>query len=386
MFMFDIVDIDGAQYKALLSDTAWLLVFDPEDPDFDLDVELAALELGFAPELESDFLKTWEMVRGELSSEGLDALVKDIAESGEKRWRWVRGTYATDWEGYDEEYVYEFTIGQLLQHLAPVIEGWLKDDDNDVVELAKFLVAIRYPNGSAIEFDLEDGRWEEESNPESWRVWSGVDRTLSADGAELVTWVEDFEREIWDPITFESEADVHREQSFTIAQSGALEDMLAVLGLSSQEAELDEKAAEEAPAPWYPSSDPKGNYGVRYEYIDREYPEGYSKPPIETPKTTIVPYRSLWDAEYAMQIGQECLDGRCDEDEWTFTLVRRLGALDVLREKHERELRELPKAEQELLAQQQALFAAGDMPPPPATLFGEQTDIWVPYYEEEDDE
>jgi len=384
MFQFDLVDTSGKPLTGLLTDAAELLVFDPNIPDFDLETELAALELGFNPG-NRQVMEFWHNeVRPSLASLGrLEPLQDALRKAGtrQERWEWSleRGSFKAG-------YVPEFDLDELLSYLGEVAYQWLDADDDSVVELARFLVLLRTPAGEALEFELEDGSFEEETKPEPDKLWSGVTRTLYADGVELAQWTEDFVCAIYDPITFESETDVtDYYDQVGIAGQSVLGDFLWQLGLGAREAELDEAAAENAPAPCAPEPDPEGNYGVRYDYTKTDYENGKF---TETPTTEVVPYSSFQDAkdafELARYIVEESWDGEWNGDEnWEITLVRRLGALDVLRDKARREAYATTEASA-LSERQRRLFTRSELPPEGEYYADEKLDVWVPYYDEDE--
>ena len=275
---------DGS--SASIDDYGHITIYDASGKLIDTEAEEAAIALGFEPSDRYELFHLWRAIVEELhESKQFHPLFYEVA-GGTQR----------------------FDTDDFLRYLGPLLEEWLKHDNPNAVGLARLLSSLRKPDGSGYEFELADGEWEEETRPELCRVWSAVDRTLFADDIELMEWLEDFERDIYDPIRLGSDVDLSREQHFDVAASYKLPAVIEALGLTAREKELDEQAAEDAPAPWHPDVYKEGEYGVLYEYDDLEQLPGGRWAHYRV--VEVVPYMDLTDAQSALEISEAALDDR----------------------------------------------------------------------------
>lgn len=383
-FEFTLAD-EKILYRVVIANNGQIIVIDKDDDDVDIEAELALVELGFQLSLGAEILQIWGKIVEQLSElDAFDEMLEEIASSGEIRHRWRDA-----WAG-EQPYVYEFDTDGLMEYLQQVFEVWLKDQDPDVCVLSKMIRAIRKKDRKPYIFDLTDDNWEEETLPESLRLLSCVERTLWADEIELSKWPEDFESEIFDPVHFDSEVNVDREQYFNVAASYELQEVIRVLGLTEKEGKLDEKAVEEAPKPRFPdpSTDPTAQYGVLYDYQKHIFDKSVAT--WRTERTLeVVPYDMHREAQEAFALSMNYIDdreGSVDADYHRIEIVRRLSAIDALRDLPEPCLEDMSRAEALVHVRQIPMFDQSVLDEPPVSPFPSDINVWVPLEEDDDDE
>lgn len=294
---FLIEDTNDVLYALHINDDGEPSIWTPEGEEPDAEEIEALAALGLEPEVTKDLKRTWEIIQTALMKEReWHELLVSIRAHGLKQTD-RRRSYP--YEIYS--YTYEFTAPEFAAFLGTAIKNQLENYNSYAEDIAQLVLALRNNDESELEFDIEDGKWHEETKPESGSMTSCVDRSITADGEELFEYCVDFERRIHDPITFESDVGPELEHGMIMAGSPELRKIIKMFGLEEKEEKLNETAAEEAPEPPHPEQDADGDWGVYYRYLHHEYDEKTGDWE-EYLRETIVPYWSKTDAEEAIDI------------------------------------------------------------------------------------
>jgi len=372
---FLIEDTNNVMYALHISDDGEVAVWTPEGEDPDDEAIEALAALGLEPEVTGNIDRTWELVKESLHKEGeLQDLLESVKMHGTRQ---RRSAYYYPYTS--SEFDYEFTTPEFAAYLGTALAVQLKKGYGDASDIATLIAALRNEDGSALEFDIENGRWHESYSPSGWtdpqRAWSCIDRSVTADGEELFEYCTDYENEIWDPVFFQSEVDKNREPGMDeIATSSELPEVLETFGLTDKEEKLHQEAVKEAPAPEKPAEpDEDGEWGVYYLYEHTEH-DPKTGQWVDEWREVVVPYYDLDDAQRAYELSKSLIED-WDRQEFypKYFIVHRASPEYA--------------AEQKLWRKQLPLFEEEMLEGETRTVFADPAlDIWRSWDDEEDEE
>jgi hypothetical protein len=321
---FLIEDTNDVLYALHINDDGESSIWTPEGEEPDAEEIEALAALGLEPEVTKNLEHTWEIIQTALMKEReWHELLVSIRAHGLKQTD-RRRSYP--YEIYS--YTYEFTAPEFAAFLGTAIKNQLENYNSYAEDIAQLVLALRNNDESELEFDIEDGKWHEETKPESGSMTSCVDRSITADGEELFEYCVDFERRIHDPITFENYTFQDQEHAMIIAGSPELQEIIKMFGLEKKEEKLNETAVEEAPEPHHPERDDDGEWGVYYQYLEYEIDPKTGDPKVLS-RETIVPYWSKSDAEEAIDIMDNYIQHMHAEEYYEeYYIVKRIGKYD----------------------------------------------------------
>jgi hypothetical protein len=370
---FLIKDNNAVMYSLHITDDGEIGVWTPRGECPDYETMLAAEALGFYPEFTQDLNKTWEIIKTSLHKEQeLEDLLESVRSHNTTQ---RRSSYHYPYT--ISEFHYEMTVSDFASYLGTALVQRLKKHNGDAECIAELIAALRYEDGSGLEFDIENGRWHEATNwRDPVRAWSCIDRSVMVDGEELFEYCTDYESEIWDPVLFQSDVDADREPGMDdIATSYELPKVLAKFGLTDKAQQLHKEAVKEAPEPNKPAEpDQDGEWGVYYFY--KKY--------VYDPKTdqwfnewheVVVPYYDLDDAQRAYELSKTIIEEHESQDQYPeYAIVHRASPGWT--------------AKQRFLRKQLTMFDDYLMPSKdPALVYKDPAlDIWRPWDEEEDED
>ena len=325
-FSFLFEDTNDVTYRAVIDDEGDAFLWTPEGDEFDQEAALALEALGLAAELSIDFQVLWESIITQLEKDDLlDDFIEEVRMHGTTQERWVRaGRF--DLEGYYEEYIYEFTLEEFVGYLGKVIIGMFEDYNDAVLDVAKLAAAIRNSDGTSLEFDIDDSDWEEATNNEMGKMWAGVDRTIYANGEEMFSFTADWTREIYDPVTFESDVDEYEPHRIYPADSDEMEEIIKIFGLLEKREKLNEKTLKTMPEPEHPVPYEEGTWGVYYHY-NKHMQDPKTGDWLEEEHETVVPYWSKEEAQQALELARVIFENNpsISDDFFDFYIVRRIS-------------------------------------------------------------
>lgn len=364
---FLVEDTNGVMYSLHINDEGEISVWTPEGDEPDDEAAEALAALGLEPEVTGNIERTWEMVKESLHREQeLQDLLEAVRLHGTRQRR-----YAHYYPYSSSEVDYELTVPEFAAYLGTALADQIKRGYGDATDIATLIAALRNEDCSPLEFDIENGRWQESTGwTDPQRAWSCIYRSVTADGEELFEYCSDYENEIWDPIFFRSEVDEYREHGMDeIATSHELPEVLEIFGLTDKEQKLHQEAVKEAPAPEKPAEpDKDGKWGVYYlyEHTERDPKTGQWRDEM---REVVVPYYDLDDAQRAYELSKSIIEDWDRQDVYPKYFIVHRASPEYT-------------AEQRLLRRQVPLFEEQQM-----TFSDPALDIWrrTSWDEEEDD-